>query len=73
MEINPEKYALALMEALFTGKEKKASSCYCVLTKRSKKNALPVEKKDILKCICFTPALYRSLRTNGCLYFRKRT
>ena len=41
MAVNPEKYALALMEALFTG-EGIASSCYCVM-KRSKKTPLPME------------------------------
>ena len=41
MAVNPEKYALALMEALFTDEEI-ASSCYCV-TKRSKKTPLPME------------------------------
>ena len=72
MAVNPEKYALALMEALFIVK-KIASSYYCVTMKQSKKNPLPMEKNDILKCICFTPPLYRSLRTNGYLHFRKRT
>ena len=56
MAVNPEKYALALMDALFTDEEI-ASSCYCV-TKRSKKTPLPLEKKGILKFILWTPALY---------------
>ena len=43
MAVNPEKYALALMEALFTDEEI-ASSCYCVM-KRSKKTPLPMENK----------------------------
>ena len=68
ISVNPEKYALALMKALFTDK-KIASSCYCVMMKRSKKTTLPMEKKGIFKCICFTPAPYRSLRKNGCLHF----
>ena len=47
MAVNPEKYALALMKVLFTGKTI-ALSCYCVMIKRSKKTNLPMEKKDIL-------------------------
>ena len=43
MAVNPEKYALPLMGALFTDEER-ASSCSCVM-KRSKKTPFPMEKK----------------------------
>lgn len=44
---NPEKYALVLMDALFTDEEM-GSSCYAA-TKRSKKDALDAEKINLLE------------------------
>lgn len=44
---DPEKYALVLMDALFSDSEM-ATSCY-VATKRSKKNPLPPEKIELLE------------------------
>ena len=47
--MNPEKYALALLSALFSDEEL-ATSCYAE-TSRSKKPALPQEKIQILEGI----------------------
>ena len=44
---NCEKYALLLMDALFTDEEM-ASSCY-IETQRSKKSPLPKEKISLLE------------------------
>ncbi len=46
----PDKYALALLDALFS-KDELASSCYAT-TKRSKKPPLPSEKLSFLKVNC---------------------
>ena len=44
---DPEKYALVLMDALFTDNEM-ATSCLTA-TKRSKKNALPADRVELLE------------------------
>ena len=49
--MNPEKYALALLSALFSDEEL-ATSCYAE-TSRSKKPALPQEKIQILEGIIY--------------------
>ena len=44
---DPEKYALVLMDALFTDNEM-AASCYTE-TKRSKKDPLPADRVELLE------------------------